>query len=82
MIDDDAGWEVSQLKNFSSGINFRGHPIPEHCYRKIEKQLSNIAHLNKMADMAKVAKVLNNSQKATNLTKHEKELDVKKKGKK
>ena len=31
-----------------------------------------------MANMAKVAKSLNNSQKAAN-TKHEKELDVKKK---
>ena len=52
MIDDDDGWEVFQIepKNFSSGINFRGHPIPEPC-----------------------------SQKAANLSKHEKELDAKKK---
>ena len=30
--------------------------------------------------MAKAAKSLNNTQKTANLTKHEKELDVKKKG--
>ena len=34
-------------------------------------------NINKMANMAKVAKSLNNSQKAAN-TKHEKELDGKK----
>ena len=47
--------------------------------KKIEKQFSNIAHFNKMADMAKAAKSLNNTQKTANLTKHEIELDVKKK---
>ena len=52
MIDDNDGRKVFQLepKDFSSGINFHGHPIPGPC-----------------------------SQKAANLSKHEKELDAKKK---